>query len=147
MEPNWAPRDQTHPSLAHGELKGDRILHAVFHVSTTISAEEGRIKFFSTRQRNQICRGKIGLSLDFPRFQILHLLRWGQTGTAIRAQAPTVLTNKGHVTHHGHASLPAGGFCIYLDDPFCKLFLFLSVKSCLLLKLSLKLLYRYILYR
>lgn len=42
---------------------------------------------------------------------------------------------------------PAGGFCIYLDDPFCKLFLLLSVNSRLLLKLSLKLLYRYILYR
>lgn len=48
---------------------------------------------------------------------------------------------------HTSCCIPAGGFCIYLDDPFCKLFLLLSVKSCLLLKLSLKLLYRYILYR
>lgn len=135
-----------HPSPAHREQKGDRILHAVFHVSTTISPAEGRTKH-STKQRSQICSGKRGLSWDFPRFQILHLLRQDQTGTGIRTQVPTVLTNKAHVTHDGHASLPARGFCIYLDDPFCKLFLFLSVKSCLLLKLSLKLLYRYILYR
>lgn len=135
-----------YPCPAHGELKGGRILHTVFHVSATISPAEGRTKL-STKQRSQIFSGKTGLSLDFPRFQILHLLRRGQIGTAIRTQVPTVLTNKAHVTHHGHASLPARGFCIYLDDPFCKLFLLLSVKSCLLLKLSLKLLYRYILYR
>lgn len=147
MEPNWAPRDATHACPAHRELKGDRTLHAVFHVSTLISCAEERTKILSTKQRSQIHSGKMGLSLDFPKFQILHLLRGGHTGTAIRTQVPTVLTNKAHVTHHGHASLAAGGFCIYLDDPFWKLFLLLSVKSCLLLKLSLKLLYRYILYR
>lgn len=60
------------------------------------------------------------------------------------------LTNEVHTarcTRQGHTSLPAAGFRIYLNDPFCKLFLLLSVKSCLLLKLSLKLLYRYTLYR
>lgn len=82
------------------ELKGDRILHAVFHVSTVISPAEGRTKFLSTNQRSQIHSGTTGLSLGFPRFQILHSLRWGRTGMAIRTQVPTVLTNKAHVTHH-----------------------------------------------
>ena len=125
----------------------DIIPHAVFHISTSTSPAQGRTKLLSTKQRSQIQSGKTGLSLHFPNFQILHLFRWGQIGTAIRTQVPMVLTNKVHATLHGHASLPAGRFRIYLDDPFCKLFLLLSVKSRLLLKLSLKLLYRYILYR
>ena len=125
----------------------DIIPHAVFHVSTSTSPAQGRTKLLSTKQKRQIQRGKIGSSLHFPNFQILHLLRWGRAGTAVRAQVPMVLTNQVHTTRYGHTSLPAGGFRIYLDDPFCKLFLLLSVKSRLLLKLSLKLLYRYILYR